>query len=78
MNSLPQRARLEAEKLELTQKAAGQLKVLLERIVPPGFQIEVRSQDETLYFQDQAGMDAIPAATLRVLGIAEESVRNPE
>ena len=78
VNSLPQRARLEAEKLELTQKAAGQLKVLLERIVPPGFQIEVRSQDETLYFQDQAGMDAIPAATLRVLGIAEESVRNPE
>ena len=77
VNSLPAKAKQEAEKLELTQKAAAQLQVLLERIVPAGFEIEMRSQDETLCFQEGAPMDALSQSTLRVLGIAEESL-NPE
>lgn len=70
VNSLPERARAEAEKLQLRDKAAAQLKSLLQRILPDGVTLVIQCTDDTLSFEKQS-LATIPPTTLSLLGFAE-------
>jgi hypothetical protein len=71
LNSLPQKAQDEAEKLRLRDKAAEQLKNLLERMLPRDVHLVVRCADDTLHFRTDKQLPNISPATLSVLGMSE-------
>lgn len=74
INSLPEKAKQEAVKLQLREKAAAQLKLFLERVVPSQFQLEVRCIEDAVDFTTGDTLPSIPATTLSALGFVEESV----
>ncbi len=74
LNSLPQKAQDEAEKLRLRDKAAEQLKVLLERMLPKDVQLVVRCADDTLLFRTDKQLPNLSPTTLSLLGISEVPV----
>ena len=75
MNSLPEKARQEAEKLQLRDKAAEQLTNLLRKMLPPDVQLVIKCTDDTLCFQKNKSLATIPPATLSFLGMAEVELK---
>lgn len=71
LNSLPTKAEQEAEKLRLRDKAAEQLRTLLNPILPPGFSLALRCIDDTLAFRAGKPLESVPASTLSLLGFVE-------
>jgi hypothetical protein len=71
LNSIPKKAQEEAEKLQLRAKALEQLKLFLRPILPPTFELVVKSTDDTIYFKEQGGLACIPETTLSALGFVE-------
>jgi hypothetical protein len=74
LNSLPQKAQDEAEKLRLRDKAAEQLKNLLERMLPPDVKLVLYCADDTLLFRSDKQLANISPATLSLLGMSEVPV----
>jgi hypothetical protein len=73
LNSLPEKAREEAEKLQLRDKAAEQLEILLKRILPADLKLVIKCTDETISFPEKRSLAAIPHAALSFLGLTEVS-----
>jgi hypothetical protein len=73
LNSLPLKAQEQAEPLKLREKAAEQLRLLLQPIVPPGFRFELKCTDDTLRFEAKPSLQSIPPGTLALLGFKEEN-----
>jgi hypothetical protein len=71
LNSLPQKAEQEAEKLGLREKAAEQLLLFLGPLLPAGYSLKVRSLDDTISFQPGKNFEALPSSTLSLLGLEE-------
>jgi hypothetical protein len=71
LNSLPEKAQGQAELLKLRDKAAEQLKNLLERVLPNDIKLVLHCTDDTLLFRDDKKLTAIPTATLSLLGLSE-------
>jgi hypothetical protein len=71
LNSLPQKAEDEAEKLRLRDKAAEQLKSVLERMLPADFKLVLHCADDTLLFRSDQRLPNISPATLSLLGMTE-------
>jgi hypothetical protein len=71
LNSLPQKAKEEAEALQLRDKAAEQLRALLQPILPPGFRLQLKCADDTIRFEDKPSLANIPGTTLALLGFEE-------
>jgi hypothetical protein len=74
LNSLPQKAQDAAEKLRLRDKAAEQLKIFLERMLPADVRLVLHCADDTLLFRSDKQLANIPPATLSVLGMSEVPV----
>ena len=75
LNSIPKKAQEEAEKLQLRDKALEQLKLFLRPILPPRFELVVKSTDDTIYFKEQGVLASIPKTTLSALGLVEAPVK---
>ena len=74
LKSLPQKAQDEAEKLRLRDKAAEQLKNLLERMLPPDLKLKLHCADDTLLFRNDKELPNISPVTLSLLGMSEVPV----
>jgi hypothetical protein len=73
LNSIPKKAQEQAQELRLRDKAIEQLKLFLRPILPPRFELVLKSTDDTLYFKE-GPLASIPGSTLSALGFVEESV----
>jgi Protein of unknown function (DUF4230) len=71
LNSLPKKAQDEAEKLQLRAKAAEQLNLFLRSMLPPSFQLVLKSTDDTICFKEHGVLKSIPETTLSALGFIE-------
>jgi membrane-associated HD superfamily phosphohydrolase len=70
VNSLPEKARQEVEELQLRDKAAEQLKNVLQKMLPPDVALVIKCTDDTLCFE-QKSLAPIPPTTLSRLGLSE-------
>jgi hypothetical protein len=75
VNSLPQKAQQEAERLGLRDKAAEQLKLFLQPMLPRGYSLKLRCLDDTLLFQTGKTLDSVPSGALSRLGLEESERR---
>jgi hypothetical protein len=69
-NSLPQKAREEAEVLQLREKAIAQLKLFLTRFFPDTLTLEFHSNDDTLWFENRT-LHELPKSSLDALGLVQ-------
>lgn len=74
LNSLPQKAQEQAEELRLRDKAAEQLRSLLQPILPRGFGLQLKCSDDTVRFEPKPTLENISRATLALLGFQETTI----
>jgi hypothetical protein len=75
LNSLPQKAREEAEQLQLRDKAAEQLKLFLRPLLPSCYELVLNCTDDAIEFKEQRALETISRSTLEKLGLVEEPIR---
>lgn len=69
-NSLPEKAKEQAEGLQLREKALAQLEVFLSRFFPEHLELEFEPEDDTLWF-GKSSLRELPVKSLQALGLEQ-------